>query len=64
LELRPDLQWEGIDDVTTSIQYSNDLKTWHSEGVSLDSAGGDFTGRVTGEAGAVEELFVRVSWAL
>lgn len=63
----PDLNWsqrESIVGVRTSVEYSTDLMTWSTTGVSLDVEGETPSARVTGEAGASPELFVRVSWTL
>lgn len=53
-----------IDDVTTTIQYSNDLKTWTSSGVLLDVTFDSYSARVTGEPGVSDELYLRVVWSL
>ena len=63
----PDILWsqrESVEDVLTFVEYSTDLRTWSTTGVSLDVEGEFPSARVTGEAGASSELFVRVSWEL
>ncbi|MGK0186934.1 MAG: hypothetical protein ACI9R3_002719 [Verrucomicrobiales bacterium] len=63
----PEVSWQqrdGVDDLQTVLQFSKDLESSSNEGVSLNRAGTTLTGRVTGETGSSEELYMRVSWSL
>lgn len=68
----PELTWKqraALDDVQTTVEYSEDLRTWSREGVATDESAPStglqsFTSRVTGDAGQAPSLHLRIRWTL